>query len=144
MGSAGYNGGNSGRIPRALDYAEPHLHLFKSGFRYRTPAGPNPAIERLRGVRWLGEPVRDAWWNHQVIRIERSVDGPREYASMLYTSMMPLEQCNWAQVPRMAAAYVKEARRLQGLVDAVASQSPERLLHEACSDAVRPLAAYPD
>jgi hypothetical protein len=66
------------------------------------------------------------------------------YASMLYTSMMPLEQCNWAQVPRMAAAYVKEPRRLQGLVDAVPSQSPERLLHEACSDAVRPPAAYFD
>ena len=47
-------------------------------------------------------------------------------------------------VPRMAAAYVKEARRLQGLVDPDPSQSPERLLHEACSDAVRPLAAYLD
>ena len=143
-GPRGITMGNSGRIPRALDYAEPHLHLFKSGFRYRIVAGQNPAIERLRGVRWLGEPVRDAWWNNQVIRLERSMDDPREYATMLYTSMMPLEQRNLAQVPRMAAAYVKEARRLQGLVDAVPSQSPERLLHEACSDAARPLAAYLD
>jgi len=47
-------------------------------------------------------------------------------------------------VPRMAAAYVKEARRLKGLVDAVPSQTPERLLQDPCSDAARPLAAYLD
>src|ERR1700687_5121411 len=52
-GPRGITMGNSGRIPRALDYAEPHLHLFKSGFRYRIVAGQNPAIERLRGARWL-------------------------------------------------------------------------------------------
>jgi hypothetical protein len=44
----------------------------------------------------------------------------------------------------MAAAYVKEARRLKGVVGAVPRQSPERLLEEACSDAPRPLAAYLD
>ncbi len=143
-GPRGITMGNSGRVPRALDYAEPHLHLFKSGFRYRVVTGPNPAIERLSGLHWHGEPVRDAWWNNEVIRLERSVGGVNEYARMLYTSMMPLENCNWVQVPRMAAAYVKEARRLKGVVGAVPRQSPERLLEEPCFDAARPLAAYLD
>jgi hypothetical protein len=136
--------GNSGRVPRALDYSEPHFHLFKSGFRYRVVAGPNRALERLRGLHWIGDPMRDSWWDKLTIRLERSTDTPREYANMLYTSMLPLEECNWVRVPHMAAAYVKEARRLQGIVDSVPRQSPDRLLHESCSDAARPLAAYLD
>jgi hypothetical protein len=63
----------------------------------------------------------------KVIRLERSVGDVNEYARMLYTSLMSLEDCNWVQVPRMAVAYVKEALRLKGLVDAVPSQPPERL-----------------
>src|ERR1700730_1369732 len=94
-GPRGITMGNSGRVPRALDYAEPHLHLFKSGFRYRVVTGPNPTRERLRGLNWFGEPVRDSWWDKQVIRLEPSMDDLREYASMLYTSMVPLEHCNW-------------------------------------------------
>jgi hypothetical protein len=88
--------------------------------------------------------VRDAWWNNEVIPLERSVGDVNEYARMLYASMMPLANCNWVQVPRMAAAYVKEALRLKGLLGAVPRQSPERLLKEPCSDAAFPLAAYLD
>jgi hypothetical protein len=58
--------------------------------------------------------------------------------------MKPLENCNRVQVPRMAAAYVKEALRLKGLADAVPSQPPEGLLQDPCSDAPRPLTAYLD
>jgi hypothetical protein len=92
-------------------------------------------------MHWYGEPVRDAWWNNEVIRLERSVGAVNEYARMLYTSLMSLEDCNWVQVPRMAIAHVKEALRLKGLVDAVPSQPPERLLLDHCSDARRPLTA---
>ena len=95
-------------------------------------------------MHWYGEPVRDAWWNNEVIRLERSVGDVNEYARMLYTSLMSVEDCNWVQVPRMAVAYVKEALRLKGLVDAVPSQPPERLLQDQCSDAPRPLTAYLD
>jgi len=96
-GPRGITMGNSGRVPRALDYAEPHLHLFKAGFRYRVVTGPKPAIERLSGLHWHREPVRDAWWNNEVMPLEQSAGGVNEYARMLYTSMMPLENCNWVQ-----------------------------------------------
>jgi hypothetical protein len=134
--------GNSARVQRALDYAEPHLHLFKAGFRYRVVAGSYPGLERLQGMRWPGESTRDSWWDGQKIELEPSIGDLNDYARMLYASMMPLEKCRWVQVPRMAAAYILEARRLKNLVAVIPGQSPEHLLQETCSDADRPLAAY--
>lgn len=90
------------------------------------------------------EGVRHSWWNNQTLWLERSPDAPREYAKTLYTSMLPLEHCDWVQVPHMAAAYIKEARLLQEVIDIVPSQSPERLLRESCSDAARSLSSYLD
>ena len=107
-------------------------------------AGPNRALERLSGLNWIGDRVRNPWWDHETVWLERSHDPLHEYADTLYRSMLPLEGCDWVQVPHMAAAYVKEARRLQGVIDTVPRQSPERLLRESCSNASRPLASYLD
>jgi hypothetical protein len=119
-------------LPRGLDYSEPHLHVYAPGYTYTVTAGPERGLGLLRGLDWFGDRDRKSWWNGKTIRIERSSALPTDYVKALDAQIVPLEDCGWAAVPHMAAAYLRETERIARTMPIAPKFTRAQLLHEDC------------
>jgi hypothetical protein len=98
---------DDGRLWR-LDTEQPILYLFKFGYRLK-------AVTNYLEMRWLGnptwtgDPVRASEWNGKQIELQRFEGADHLYVRALSrsASRMPLQECRWAQIPRMTAALMK-------------------------------------
>jgi hypothetical protein len=123
---------------RALDYAEPHIYLYKPGYRYTIVTGSVPPSGGYKGFLTAHTlPLAVPWWHDRVFRLQRFIGRPDESIERL--EMLPLRHCRWVELPHMAAAYIAETVRLQKLSQSRPREITQELLHESCPNAEHPL-----
>ena len=130
-------------VVKRLDHSQPHLFLYKSGYRSSVEKGPRedprPFLEQLR---FSGEDRRIAWWDQHTFKLEPDHGSIQQRRHELSMKIAALSDCKWVHRPRIAAAYVMEARQLARVDPPRADPAVERILAESCPDTPRPLAAY--
>jgi hypothetical protein len=96
-----------GRLWR-LDTEQPILYLFKLGYRLKVVTN-YPDMRPLGNPTWTGDPVRASEWNGKQIELQRFDGTGDQYVNALSSAAgrLPIQECRWAQVPRLTAALVR-------------------------------------
>lgn len=99
-----------GRLLR-MNTSQPRLHFYKSGYRVGRFSN---FLETwtLGDPRWTGDTVRSSVASGTLIKLKRFQGTELEYVrSLSYASgEFPTQGCNWARIPRLTAALVKEGQ----------------------------------
>jgi hypothetical protein len=91
---------------------QPTLYFYKSGYRV---ASADNFLETwmLGNPNWTGDPVRGSEVSGTQIKLERFQGTDLQYVRHLFSaaSRLPLNNCQWARIPRLTAALVLEQQR---------------------------------
>jgi len=131
-------------VVKVLDYSQPHLYLYKPGYRLSLEQGPtkDPRARWVR-FRFTANETRDPWWDQRVFKLapDRATDEARRRE--LAETIAGFAGCRWVRLPRIAAAHINEGTHGPNS-SAAATDAATKLLAETCPDARQPLAASSD
>jgi hypothetical protein len=130
-------------VVKRLDHSQPHLYFYKRGYHGSVEKGPEedrrPFLDQLLIE---GKDRRVAWWDRHTFKLEPNRGSIEERRNEVSLAITALAGCKWVHQPRIAAAYVTEARQLARVEPHIADPAVERILEEKCSDAPRSLSTY--
>jgi hypothetical protein len=130
-------------VVKRLDHSQPHLYFYKRGYHGSVEKGPEedrrPFLDQLLIE---GKDRRVAWWDRHTFKLEPNRGSIEERRNEVSLAITALAGCKWVHQPRIAAAYVTEARQFARVEPHNADPAIERILEEKCSDAPGSLSTY--
>ncbi len=117
--------------PRALDFAQPQIVIFKPGYAVARPPSPDRGMDQLQGIDWLGPRIRRPWFNGQTFVLKRNELSAREYAATLDAQLPGLLGCGWTALPLMTRDYLIEMGRLERVVPGLTPLLSEAMIQAA-------------
>jgi hypothetical protein len=130
-------------VLKVLDRSQPHLYLYRPGYRAAVEQGPVDHPQSFWDTLHLSEEdVREAWWDQHTFKLEHSSAGPEQRIEELSVAMAGMKNCRWVRTPQIAAAYIREAHELRARNSVSDNPAAAKLLDEDCPNAPRLLRAY--
>jgi hypothetical protein len=130
-------------VLKVLDRSQPHLYLYRLGYRAAVEKGPVDHPRSFWDTLHLSEEdLREAWWDQHTFKLEHSSARPEQRIEELSVAMAALKNCRWVRTPKIAAAYIREALELRTRNSLSDDPATAKLLDEDCPNAPRPLRAY--
>jgi len=92
-----------------LGSEQPVVYLFRSGYPLESVSNPWESW-MLGNSTWTGEKLRRSVWTGKTIELRRFSGSEQQYLNQLsiIAGGLPLQDCDWAKIPRLTAALVLE------------------------------------